>query len=82
MSSGAPGGVWVKLGANLEGDQRFETVDGIRRWMLDDDGTRATTNGQRAILERLLAVLLPDAPVLETRIKRCIIARTSTGRPM
>ncbi len=75
------GGVWVKLGANLDGDQRFETVDGIRRWMLDDDGTKATTDGQRAILERLLGVLLPDEPVLEARIKRCIIARTSSGRP-
>ena len=72
-----PDGAWyLKMGCNMPEDIFFERLEDVQTWFRSGDSDRFIPR-----LARALRALLPSLEVEAYLSKRCIISRTTHGRP-
>ncbi len=70
------GNTYLKLGAETGDDQVLSTREELNEWMRFGDSER-----HHGSFRELLSSLLPDLPLENTTMKRCLIAYTAHGLP-
>ncbi len=71
------GGLWLKLGCDLDTDQRFLDPADVQRWFESGD-----SEAQRTTLVEVARTVVPGMPVDGGVTRRCILTRTPHAHPM
>jgi len=68
---------YLKIGCDLDSDQRFSTVDEVQRWFVEGD-----SEVQRPVLVEVVNAMVPGLSTSGAVTKRCILTRTPHRHPM
>ena len=71
------GRYYIKMGANTQSDQFPKTLEEVQQWFREGD-----SDIHKAAFERALQTILPGIPFQSFHTKRCILCRTTSGKPI
>ena len=71
------GNYYLKLGCNMPNDCYYDTLEQIQSWFKEAD-----TKPFESYLLKEIQLLFPSLVIHEYELKKCIISRTTHGRPI